>query len=198
MSKESPQITRLVNLISSLPGLGPRSARRLLFHLISNRTNTMIPLAQSLSESAKSIVTCHQCRNLDSTNPCGVCQDPKRMSNICVVETVADLWALERHNVHRGYYFVLGGVLSAQRGVDSHQLGLNLLIKRAKALGSEEIIIATNPTVDGQTTAWYIASLLKKNDIKASIPAHGLPLGAELDYMDEGTLAAAFKQRNLA
>ena len=196
MSKES--ITRLVSLIASLPGLGPRSARRVLFHLINNRTTTMIPLAQSLSESAQNIVQCAKCRNLDSANPCGICTDAKRGPTICVVETVADLWALERHKVHSGHYFILGGVLSAQKGIDSHKLGLDLLIQRAKELGSGEVIIATNPTVDGQTTAWYIANLLKKNNIKASIPAHGLPLGAELDYMDEGTLAAAFKQRNLA
>lgn len=198
MSREAPQITRLANLLAALPGLGPRSARRLLFHLVNNRANAMEPLANALKQVAAEVTPCSLCRNLDAIDPCSICNDEKRISQLCIVETVADLWALERYGVHRGRYFVLGGVLSAQKGVKPLDLGLTKLVKRAEYLGVDEVIVATNPTVEGQTTAWYIAGMLKKVGLKVSMPAHGLPLGAELDYMDEGTLAAAFKQRKTA
>ena len=198
MSREAPQISRLANLLAGLPGLGPRSARRLLFHLVCNRSNAMLPLAAALEQVAAEVSHCGLCRNLDAVNPCSICADHKRLSRLCVVETVADLWALERYGVHRGQYFVLGGVLSAQKGTNPLDLGLPQLLERTKALQVDEVIVATNPTVEGQTTAWYIAGLLKKTGVKVSMPAHGLPLGAELDYMDEGTLAAAFKQRKTA
>ncbi len=198
MRREAPQISRLAELLAGLPGLGPRSARRLLFHLINNRSNLMLPLSQALEQAASEIGKCELCRNLDALSPCSICADQTRSSSLCVVETVADLWVLERYGVHRGRYFVLGGALSAQKGTEPADLGLPKLAERARDLKSEEVIVATNPTVEGQTTAWYIAGLLKKLGLKVSMPAHGLPLGAELDYMDEGTLAAAFKQRKTA
>src|SRR5215470_9367480 len=189
-----PEIERLVQLLAKLPGLGPRSARRAALALLKRKETLLEPLAAALQETARTIKTCATCGNLDSTNPCAVCADPRRDGSlICVVEDVADLWALERAGVFRGRYHVLGGALSALDGMTPERLNFAPLLARTK--GVEEVILAMNATVEGQTTAHYLMDLLKSSGIKVTRLAHGVPVGGELDYLDEGTLSAAFKAR---
>ncbi|QPC43847.1 recombination protein RecR [Kaustia mangrovi] len=190
------EIEHLIQLLSRLPGLGPRSARRVALHLIKNRDKLLTPLASAMAEARDKVVTCSQCGNVDTADPCTICTDPRRDNGIiCVVEEVGDLWALERAAAINGRYHVLGGVLSAIEGIGPDDLNIEGLIRRAAEPGVSEIVLAVNATVDGQTTAHYITERLKGLDVAVSRLAHGVPVGGELDYLDEGTLAAAFKAR---
>ena len=188
------EIERLIQLLAKLPGLGPRSARRAALVLLKKRDLLLEPLAAAMAEAAAATRTCAVCGNLDTTSPCTICRDSRRDPHLlCVVEDVADLWALERANVFRGRYHVLGGALSALDGVTPDRLNIASLLDRAKADGVEEVVLAMNATVEGQTTAHYLMDLL--GDLKVTRLAHGVPVGGELDYLDEGTLSAAFKAR---
>ena len=189
-------IDRLVQLFARLPGLGPRSARRAVLFLIKRRESLMLPLAQGLREAAEAIKSCNICGNIDVNDPCLVCTDLRRDDTIiCVVEDVADLWALERTSSYKGLYHVLGGTLSALDGVGPEDLSISGLITRAGLDKVAEIILATSATVDGQTTAHYVAERLEGCEVKVSRLAHGVPVGGELDYLDDGTLSAALKAR---
>ncbi len=189
-------IDRLIQLLAKLPGLGPRSARRASLHLIKRRDSLMTPLARALEAAAESIVPCGICGNLDTTDPCAVCADPRRDNSvICVVEEVADLWALERTASFKGRYHVLGGVLSPLDGVGPEDLNIDRLVGRAGSEEVKEIILATGATVDGQTTAHYVTDRLADCGVSISALAHGIPVGGELDYLDDGTLSAALKAR---
>ncbi len=193
MAAIGSEIERLIQLLSKLPGLGPRSARRAALALLKKRDTLLEPLAASLREAADAILTCQVCGNLDTQSPCAICSDTRRDPHIlCVVEDVADLWALERAGVFRGRYHVLGGALSALDGVTPDRLNVGGLLERVKQ-NVEEVILAMNATVEGQTTAHYLMDLL--GDMKVTRLAHGVPVGGELDYLDEGTLSAAFKAR---
>ncbi len=198
MSKNvtGPEITELIQLIGKLPGLGPRSARRAALHLLQKKDQLMRPLAKAMTEAAEKIVECSNCGNIDTISPCAICQDERRdKSLICLVETVGDLWALERAEVIKGQYHVLGGTLSPLDGIGPDDLNLTTLIERANGDEATEILIALNATVEGQSTAHYITDLLEDANVKISRLAHGVPVGGELDYLDEGTLAAAIKSR---
>lgn len=189
-------VEALIQLLAKLPGLGPRSARRAALHLIKRRESLMEPLARALRDTADSVKTCSVCHNIDTTDPCAICIDPKReRSQICVVEDIGDLWAMERVVGFRGLYHVLGGTLSALDGIGPEDLHVGGLVERAKHTDVKEVILATNATVDGQTTAHYIADRLADADVAVSGLAHGVPVGGELDYLDEGTLSAALKAR---
>jgi recombination protein RecR len=193
MAAIGSEIERLIQLLAKLPGLGPRSARRAALVLLKKRDTLLEPLASSLREAADAILTCETCGNLDTASPCAICSDSRRDPHLlCVVEDVADLWALERAGVFRGRYHVLGGALSALDGVTPERLNVGKLMERVKT-GVEEVILAMNATVEGQTTAHYLMDLL--GDMKVTRLAHGVPVGGELDYLDEGTLSAAFKAR---
>ena len=195
MSSIGPEIERLIQLLAKLPGLGPRSARRAVLELLKKREALMEPLALALQDAAAAIKTCEICGNLDTASPCALCCDSRRDSHIlCVVEDVADLWALERANVFRGRYHVLGGALSALDGITPERLNVATLLSRVKD-GVEEVILAMNATVEGQTTAHYLLDALAESHVKTTRLAHGVPVGGELDYLDEGTLSAAFKAR---
>jgi recombination protein RecR len=190
-----PEIERLVQLLAKLPGLGPRSARRAALVLLKKRETLLEPLGQAMREAASAIRVCEQCGNLDTSNICAVCRDPRRDSHLlCVVEDVADLWALERAGVFRGRYHVLGGALSALDGITPEKLNVAPLTARVTN-GIEEVILAMNATVEGQTTAHYLMDILTASKVKVTRLAHGVPVGGELDYLDEGTLSAAFRAR---
>ncbi|WP_131118964.1 recombination mediator RecR [Lichenihabitans psoromatis] len=191
-----PEIERLIQLLARLPGLGPRSARRAALHLMRKREDLLGPLADAMALARERIVTCSACGNIDTIDPCTICCDVRRdTTTVVVVETVADLWALERAAVVRGRYHVLGGVLSPLDGVGPDDLNLAGLVDRVSGAGLSEIILAVNATVDGQTTAHYVTDLLAHLDLKVTRLAHGVPVGGELDYLDEGTLAAAMRSR---
>jgi recombination protein RecR len=191
-----PEIERLIMLLARLPGLGPRSARRAALHLIKKREPLMAPLASALQIALEKIVICGACGNIDTLSPCGVCTDARRdPSIIVVVADVADLWALERARAISARYHVLGGTLSPLDGVGPEDLSIDALVTRAHEAAVGEIILALNATVDGQTTAHYITDLLHDAQVKVTRLAHGVPVGGELDYLDEGTLAAAIRQR---
>ncbi|MDE2182679.1 MAG: recombination mediator RecR [Alphaproteobacteria bacterium] len=195
VSTIGPEIERLVQLLARLPGLGPRSARRATLELLKKREALMEPLAAALRDAAAAIKTCGICGNLDTSSPCALCRDPRRDAHLlCVVEDVADLWALERAGVFRGRYHVLGGALSALDGVTPERLNVASLASRV-AEGVDEVILAMNATVEGQTTAHYLMDALAPTGVKLTRLAHGVPVGGELDYLDEGTLSAAFKAR---
>src|SRR5215471_12880529 len=190
-----PEIERLIQLLSKLPGLGPRSARRAALALLKKREVLLEPLGAAMRDAAAAIKTCEICGNLDSVSPCSLCADARRDAHVlCVVEDVADLWALERAGVFRGKYHVLGGALSALDGVTPERLNVATLIERVKG-GVDEVILAMNATVEGQTTAHYLMDTLANASVKVTRLAHGVPVGGELDYLDEGTLSAAFKAR---
>ena len=191
-----PEIERLIQLLARMPGLGPRSARRAALHLIKKREQLMTPLADALQAAIEKITICRICGNIDSQNPCTVCTDPRRdPSVIVVVADVADLWAIERANAVNARYHVLGGTLSPLDGVGPEDLTIDQLVTRAHAGEVKELILALSATVDGQTTAHYITDLVTNAGVKVTRLAHGVPVGGELDYLDEGTLAAAIKQR---
>ena len=195
----SSEIERLIQLLARLPGLGPRSARRAALHLIKRREALLGPLAEALAAAAERVRSCSRCGNVDTIDPCAICADPRRdASLLCVVEEVADLWALERAAAFKGRYHVLGGTLSALDGVGPEELNIPRLIQRVSEEGVKEVILATNATVDGQTTAHYIGDRLAPLGIAVSRLAHGVPVGGELDYLDDGTLVAALKARRPA
>ncbi|XBQ17696.1 MAG: recombination mediator RecR [Oceanicaulis sp.] len=199
MTASGPEIERLIQLLAKLPGLGPRSARRAALQLFQKREAVMIPLAEALGEAARKITACASCGNLDVTDPCAICRDPRRdESVICVVETVGDLWALERAGAFRGRYHVLGGVLSALDGIGPEELNVAGLIERARGEAVSEVILALNATVDGQTTAHFLADKLAGANVSVTSLARGVPVGGELDYLDDGTLSAAFRSRRPA
>lgn len=190
------EIERLIQLLAKLPGLGPRSARRAALHLIKNREKLLSPLSTALGDAADKVTVCGECGNVDTMNPCAICHDATRdRSVICVVEEVGDLWALERASAWSGLYHVLGGTLSAMEGVRPEDLSIAKLVERASGEGMREVVLATNATVEGQTTAHYITERLKGLALATSRLAHGVPVGGELDYLDEGTLTAAMKSR---
>jgi len=191
-----PEIERLIQLLARLPGLGPRSARRAALFLIKKREQIMAPLASALQTALEKIQICSVCGNIDTRSPCTVCTDPRREpSIIVVVADVADLWALERAHAVNARYHVLGGTLSPLDGIGPQDLTIDALVKRAHDPAVTEIILALNATVDGQTTAHYVTDLLHDANVKVTRLAHGVPVGGELDYLDEGTLAAAIRQR---
>lgn len=190
------EIENLIKLVSRLPGLGPRSARRVALHLLKSRESLMLPLAQALGKAADVIAKCPECHNLDTVQPCAICQSASRdRSALCVVEDVSDLWAIEKTGSYRGYYHVLGGTLSALDGVGPQDLSIPHLVSRARDEGVDEVIIALNATIDGQTTAHYIADCLQSCNVKVTQLAHGVPIGGQIDYLDDGTLATALKSR---
>jgi recombination protein RecR len=190
------EIDHLIQLLARLPGLGPRSARRAALHLIKNADTLIAPLARALDETAAAIRVCATCGNVDTIDPCAICADPERdRAILCVVEEIADLWALERTGVFSGLYHVLGGRLSALDGIGPEDLNLASLVVRAGAANVLEVILATNLTVDGQTTAHYITDRLADCAVKITQLAHGVPVGGELDYLDDGTLSAALRAR---
>jgi recombination protein RecR len=193
-----PEIERLIQLLARMPGLGPRSARRAALFLIKKREQIMGPLAGALQTALEKIQICSLCGNIDTKSPCTVCTDPRREpSIIVVVADVADLWALERAHAVNARYHVLGGTLSPLDGIGPQDLTIDALVKRAHDPEVTEVILALNATVDGQTTAHYITDLLHDANVKVTRLAHGVPVGGELDYLDEGTLAAAIRQRTL-
>jgi recombination protein RecR len=198
-SVAGPEIERLIQLLARLPGLGPRSARRVALHLINKREALLAPLGEALRVVGERIIVCSSCGNIDTADPCAVCRDERRdRSIIVVVEDVSDLWALERAGAVNAPYHVLGGVLSALDGVRPEHLNLDRLVARVARVaepGVAEVILALNATVDGQTTAHYVTEILSHLPVKVTKLAHGVPVGGELDYLDEGTLSAAIRQR---
>ena len=191
-----PEIERLIQLLARLPGLGPRSARRAALFLIKKRELFMAPLAAALQTAIEKITLCRICGNIDTHNPCTLCTDPRRDdSTIVVVADVADLWALERAHASNARYHVLGGILSPLDGIGPDDLSIEALIKRASDGSVKEVILALSATVEGQSTAHYITDLLHGINVKVTRLAHGVPVGGELDYLDEGTLAAAMRSR---
>ncbi|MBB3066088.1 MULTISPECIES: recombination mediator RecR [Limibacillus] len=193
------EIERLIQLLARLPGLGPRSARRAALALLERREQLLVPLAAALQQTAERVVSCGRCGNLDSQDPCSLCVDPVRDDSlICVVEEVADLWALERSGAFKGRYHVLGGTLSALDGRGPEELRVASLVERASDTKVVEVIFALGATVDGQTTAHYLAERLAGCDVRLSRLAHGVPVGGQLDYLDDGTLTAAMRARSPA
>jgi recombination protein RecR len=191
-----PEIERLIQLLARLPGLGPRSARRAALFLIKKREQIMAPLASALQTALEKIEICKECGNIDTQNPCAVCSDVRRDGTILiVVADVADLWALERARALNARYHVLGGTLSPLDGIGPQDLTIDSLISRVERERIAEVVLALNATVDGQTTAHYITDLLQESNTKVTSLAHGVPVGGELDYLDEGTLSAALRQR---
>jgi recombination protein RecR len=190
------ELDRLVDFLAKLPGLGPRSARRAALYLLKRRESLMEPLSMALREAARQVRACQVCGNLDTADPCALCRDQKREDEtLCVVEEVADLWAIERSGAFKGRYHVLGGTLSALEGVGPEDLRVSELVARVTEGNVREVILALNATVEGQTTAHYIADRLEPSGVRVSRLAHGVPLGGELDYLDEGTLSAALAAR---
>ena len=191
-----PEILRMIEMIARLPGLGPRSARRVALFLLKRKSQVLLPLAEALSEAAAKIERCDCCGNFDTMQPCAVCQAPGRDEGLlCVVQDVPDLWALERAGAFRGRYHVLGGALSAIDGIGPDDLNIGALVRRVRAGDFREVILALNATVDGQTTVHYIAEQLEEADVQITRLAHGVPVGGELDHLDDGTLAAALRSR---
>jgi recombination protein RecR len=198
-TRDDGPLDQLIRALASLPGLGPRSARRIALHLLSRRDTALNQLSDSLRLAAEKIRPCSECGNLDMTDPCRICQSPERSpSQICVVAGVSDLWAIERTGAYRGRYHILGGLLSALDGIRPDNLSIGTLVNRVQDGNTTEIIMALSATVDGQATAHYITDRLKSSgqpDIKISRLAHGIPVGGDLDYLDDGTIATALKSR---
>lgn len=191
-----PEIERLIQLLARLPGLGPRSARRATLHLIKKKEQLLAPLAEAMRAALDAVTVCATCGNVDTTDPCAICADPGRdPSVIVVVEDVSDLWALERAHAISARYHVLGGTLSPLDGIGPGDLNIAALVERAADPAVREIVLAVNATVEGQTTAHYITDQLEGIDVRVSRLAHGVPVGGELDYLDDGTLAAAMRSR---
>ena len=192
----STEIEALTQALARLPGLGPRSARRAVLHLMKKREGALEPLLAALQQVAANLSSCSTCGNLDTSNPCAICRDPRRDERLlCVVEEVADLWALDRSRLFPGRFHVLGGRLSALEGIRPEDLAIESLVARIAAGGIDEVVLAMNATLEGQTTAHYLAERLEKFPVRLTQLAHGLPVGGELDYLDEGTLSAAIRQR---
>jgi recombination protein RecR len=192
----SPEIDALTQALSRLPGLGPRSARRAVLHLLQRRAGALEPLLRALEVVSERMVTCAICGNIDTIDPCGICNDPRRDARaLCVVEDVADLWALDKSRLFPGRFHVLGGRLSALDGVRPEDIAIAPLIARVAAGSIDEVVLAMNATMEGQTTAHYIAERLEAYPVRLTQLAHGVPVGGELDYLDEGTLAQALRAR---
>lgn len=192
----SQEIETLASALAKLPGLGPRSARRAVLWLVKRRETSLVQLLAALAEVRERLAECDTCGNVDTQNPCAICADPRRdQRQLCVVEDVADLWALDRAKLFTGRYHVLGGKLSALDGVRPEDLSIDKLLERASAGGVDEVVLAMNATLEGQTTAHYIADKLEGLPLRITQLAHGLPVGGELDYLDEGTLAQALRAR---
>ncbi len=192
----SPEIEALTQALSRLPGLGPRSARRAVLHLLKKRETALDPLLSALGAVSRNLATCGTCGNVDTSDPCQICADPRRDArSLCVVEEVADLWALDRSRLFPGRFHVLGGRLSALEGVRPEDLRIDKLVARISAGGIDEVVLAMNATLEGQTTAHYIAERIETYPVRVTQLAHGLPVGGELDYLDEGTLAQALRAR---
>ncbi len=190
-------LSHLIKMLSGLPGLGNRSARRIALYLLNKRTTLMIPLAQALQRTATEIKECSVCGNLDMVDPCTICKDIRRnRSMICVVSYVSDVWAVERTSSYKGLYHILGGVLSALDGMGPEDLRIDSLLQRVRSGDVQEVILALSATVDGQSTAHYIADRLEGLDIVVTRLAHGVPVGGELDYLDDGTITTALKARS--
>lgn len=191
-----PEIERLIQLLAKLPGLGPRSARRAALHLVKRKDQLLGPLSEAMAVALEKVVECERCGNIDTISPCSVCADPRRDDTmLVVVEDVADLWALERAKAGKGRYHVLGGVLSPLDGIGPDDLSIEQLVARATEPAVVEVILAINATVEGQTTAYYLTDRLASSGVRVTRLAHGVPVGGELDYLDEGTLSAAMKAR---
>lgn len=196
MAAPRDEIEGLIALMARLPGLGPRSARRAVLHLLRKREGQMAPLAAALAHVAQTARDCPECGNIAMGAACEICDNPARATGeICVVEDVADLWAMERGGAFKGRYHVLGGVLSALDAVGPDELGIPRLIERVRTEGAREVILALNATVEGQTTAHYIAEALEGTGATVSLLAQGVPIGGELDYLDDGTISAALRAR---
>jgi len=194
----SPEIDALAQALARLPGLGPRSARRAVLHLLKRREGALVPLIAALQAVAANLATCDVCGNVDTRNPCGVCTDPRRDARqLCVVEEVADLWALDRSRLFPGRFHVLGGRLSALDGVTPEDLSIAALVARVADGGIDEVVLAMNATIEGATTMHYLAEALRGQGVRVMQLAHGMPVGGELDYLDEGTLSQALRARRL-
>lgn len=192
----SKEIEALSQALARLPGLGPRSARRAVLHLMKKRESALQPLLAALQNVSERLSTCSVCGNVDTSDPCSICKDPRRdQKMLCVVEEVADLWALDRSHLFPGRFHVLGGRLSALDGIRPEDLSIDHLVRRVSGGGIDEVVLAMNATLEGQTTAHYLAEQLEKFPVRISQLAHGLPVGGELDYLDEGTLAQALRAR---
>ena len=192
----SPEIETLTQALARLPGLGPRSARRAVLHLLKRREAALGPLLTALQAVEANLATCSTCGNVDTSDPCQVCADPRRDArSLCVVEEVADLWALDRSRLFPGRFHVLGGRLSALEGIRPEDLAIDTLVRRVEAGGIDEVVLAMNATLEGQTTAHYVAERIERFPVRVTQLAHGLPVGGELDYLDEGTLAQALRAR---
>jgi recombination protein RecR len=192
----SPEIETLTQALARLPGFGPRSARRAVLYLVKKREAALVPLVDALKAVEERLSTCSICGNVDTTDPCAICADPRRDARaLCVVEDVADLWALDRGRLFPGRYHVLGGRLSALEGIRPENLAIDTLLRRIEAGGIDEVVLAMNATLEGQTTAHYIAERIERFPVRVTQLAHGLPVGGELDYLDEGTLAQALRAR---
>lgn len=195
-SSHDGPLENLIRLLAGLPGLGNRSARRIALHLLSKRGSLMMPLAHALSDAAENVKSCSSCGNLDMVDPCGICKDAKRDDKqICVVAQVSDVWAIERTGAYKGRYHVLGGLLSALDGIGPQDLRIDRLIDRARSDACEEVILALSVTVDGQSTAHYINDHLSPLQVSVTHLAHGVPVGGELDYLDDGTITTALRSR---
>ena len=192
----SPEIEALTQALARRPGLGPRAARRAVLHLLKKRDAALGPLREALTAVDERLENCTTCGNVDTTNPCAICADPRRdQRSLCVVEEVADLWALDRSRLFPGRFHVLGGRLSALEGIRPEDLSIDSLVRRIEAGGIDEVVLAMNATLEGQTTAHYIAERIERFPVRVTQLAHGLPVGGELDYLDEGTLAQALRAR---
>jgi recombination protein RecR len=193
----SAEIDQLTNALARLPGLGPRSARRAVLHLLKKREASLTPLLRALATVEAKLATCSVCGNVDTSDPCGICTDAKRDArSLCVVEEVSDLWALDRSRLFPGRFHVLGGRLSALDGVRPEDLHIDTLIARVSEGEVDEVVLAMNATLEGQTTAHYLAERLESHPVRITQLAHGLPVGGELDYLDDGTLAQALRARS--
>ena len=190
------EIDLLTQALSRLPGLGPRSARRAVLHLMKRRETALVPLLRALEKVSETLSTCSECGNVDTRDPCTICADPRRDRRLlCVVEEVSDLWALDRSRLFPGAFHVLGGRLSALEGIRPEDLSIDRLVGRVAAGGIDEVVLAMNATLEGQTTAHYLAERIERFPVRVTQLAHGLPVGGELDYLDEGTLAQALRAR---
>lgn len=195
-SVTGPEIEKLIQLLARVPGLGPRSARRAALHLIKKKEQLLVPLSDAMAAARDKVRVCSRCGNVDTSDPCTICTDQRRdQSTVIVVEDVADLWALERANAMNAAYHVLGGTLSPLDGIGPDDLNIASLVDRVHSGGVTELIIAVNATVEGQTTAHYIIDQLADMEVNVTRLAHGVPVGGELDYLDEGTLSAAIRSR---
>tara|TARA_B100000965_G_scaffold71919_1_gene56780 strand:- start:775 stop:1380 length:606 start_codon:yes stop_codon:yes gene_type:complete len=195
MSNDIPEIEDLIKQFSKLPGLGPKSAKRIILKLINNKDSVVKPLAQSLAKVYKTVVRCINCGNLKTTDKTCICESQNKFDKICVVENLADMWVIESANIFKGYYHILGGTLSSDQNYEQKNLLIDSLLKRIKKNSLKEVIIATSATIEGQTTAHYIEDSIKNNKIKITKLAQGLPVGGEIEQLDDGTLFSAFKNR---